>query len=67
MKTKQQKSLMTRKQAAEYLSVSLTTLRTWTETNIVPGYRLGGRIYYKEKDILSALQEISIKPNERFE
>ena len=52
------KSILTRKEAAELLSVSLTTLKTWSDQKIIKAYKLGGRIYYKEKELLNALQSV---------
>ena len=46
---------MTRAQTAELLSISLVTLRNWTVQGLLPSYQLGGRIYYKQKEIISAL------------
>ena len=46
---------MTRAQAAELLSISLVTLRNWTTQGLLPSYQLGGRIYYKQKEIIAAL------------
>ncbi|MBL4861774.1 MAG: helix-turn-helix domain-containing protein [Crocinitomicaceae bacterium] len=47
---------MTRKETVEMLSISLTTLRAWTVQRIVKGYRLGGRIYYKENEIIASMK-----------
>lgn len=56
MKTIKGKSILTRKQAAALLSVSLTTLKTWTDQKLIKSYKLGGRVYFKEKEILEALK-----------
>lgn len=53
--TTQNEVLFTRLQAAEFLSVSLTTLRTWTENGIVIGRRLGGRVYYLKSEIIKSM------------
>lgn len=55
MKTSKNKELMTRKEAANMLSVSLTTLRSWTVQRIIKSYKLGGRIYYKRNEILESM------------
>ncbi len=55
MKKEKQPVLMTRAQAAELLSISLVTLRNWTTQGLLPSYQLGGRIYYKQKEIIAAL------------
>ena len=54
----QQEVLMTRSQAAIFLSVSLTTLRTWTESGTLIGKRLGGRIYYLKSEIIGSMNRI---------
>lgn len=56
MKTRQARELLTRKEAALFLSVSLTTLKKWTDMQLLIAYRLGGRVYYKEKEIMKALK-----------
>ncbi|MEZ4923126.1 MAG: helix-turn-helix domain-containing protein [Crocinitomicaceae bacterium] len=58
MKENKSKAILTRKEAAELLSVSLTTLKTWSDQKIIRAYKLGGRIYYKEKELLNALQSV---------
>lgn len=55
MKTKKQPVVLTRKQAADLLSISLVTLRNWTAQGLLPSYQLGGRVYYKQQEIISAL------------
>ena len=58
MKKNRKVKLLTRKQAAEMLSISLTTLKVWTTNGSLPGYQLGGKVYYKEEEILSAMNPI---------
>lgn len=58
MKENKSKAILTRREAAELLSVSLTTLKTWSDQKIIRAYKLGGRIYYKEKELLNALQSV---------
>lgn len=55
MKAQKSKSILTRKEAAELLSISLTTLKTWSDQKLIKAYKLGGRIYYKERELLAAL------------
>lgn len=55
MEASKNKELMTRKEAANMLSVSLTTLRSWTVQKIIKSYKLGGRIYYKRNEILESM------------
>lgn len=55
MKAKKNKPIVTRKEAAKMLSVSLTTLKSWTDLGLLKSYKLGGRIYYKENEVLESL------------
>ncbi len=57
MRAKKHKVILTRKEAAFLLSISLTTLKSWTDQKLLTSYNLGGRVYYKEKEIISALQK----------
>lgn len=52
------KELLTRKEAAEFLSISLSTLKNWTYDKLIKAYKLGGRIYYKRKELVKSLKEI---------
>lgn len=58
MKKSKLKKILTRKETAKFLSISLTTLKAWTDKKILRAYGLGGRIYYKKKEILNALKAI---------
>lgn len=49
--------LMTKKDASEYLSVNLSTIHNWVKGGILKPTYLGGRVYFKREDILSALNE----------
>lgn len=51
--------LYKRREAAEKLRVSLVTLDAWTKAGIINVRRIGGRIYYTEKDINDALKKAS--------
>ena len=52
------KELLTRKEAAQYLSISLSTLKNWTYDRLIIAYKLGGRIYYKKKELFNSLEEM---------
>lgn len=51
--------LLTRQETADYLSVSLVTLYHWTKGNIIPAYRIGKKVRYKESEVLLALKKIN--------
>ncbi|MCT4580853.1 MAG: helix-turn-helix domain-containing protein [Flavobacteriales bacterium] len=53
------KELLTRKEAAEFLSISLSTLKNWTYDKLIKAYKLGGRIYYKRKELINSLREVN--------
>lgn len=50
--------LLTRKQAAEVLTISLSTLNTYTKTGIIKGHRIGHRVLYSKKELLLAVHTI---------
>jgi len=53
-----QEALLTRKQVAEKLHISLPTLNSLTKDGTLSGYRLSGRVLYKEVDVLASLRKI---------
>ena len=55
---KQEDELMTRKEAAAYLKVSLVTLKEWTKNGRVKAHRIGTRVRYYKSDVEAALKEI---------
>lgn len=50
--------LLTRKEAAILLGISLPTLADWTKTGKVKGYRIASRIRYKRHEIENSLLQI---------
>ena len=51
-----QDQLLTRKEAAEFLTISLATLHTYTKEGRIVGQRLGGRLVYRRSDLEKALK-----------
>ena len=51
-KTKEDK-LLTRKEAAEFLKISNTTLYTLDKTQVLPARRLNGKVLYLKSDLLN--------------
>ncbi len=49
---------LTRKETAERLNISLPTLNEHSKKGLIPSYRFGTRILYKEEDIEQALKEV---------
>lgn len=51
-------SLISRKEAASLLKVSLKTLGQWTKEGVIVGYRFKSRVRYKKEEILASAQKI---------
>ncbi|PHQ28795.1 helix-turn-helix transcriptional regulator [Leeuwenhoekiella nanhaiensis] len=49
--------LLTRKEIAKYLRVSITTIHHWMEYEILDPIRIGNRVYFKKQDILDLVEE----------
>ncbi len=49
---------LTRSEVAERLNISLPTLNEYTKRGIVPAYRIGARVLYKESEIENSLNQI---------
>jgi excisionase family DNA binding protein len=43
--------------AAEFLGVSLRTIRKWTYEGIIPHYVLGHFVFYKTEELLQTLEK----------
>jgi hypothetical protein len=46
-------------EAIKFLGKSRQTLVSWRKKGIITGYLLGGRIYYKSSELVSALKKIA--------
>ena len=46
---------ITRKEVAELLGVSLVTIHTWTQENIIHAYKIGTRVRFKKSEIENIL------------
>ncbi|KQB43461.1 Excisionase family DNA binding domain-containing protein [Flavobacterium daejeonense] len=51
--------LLTRKQTAEMLCISLPTLHDWTKTGLIKAHRIGNRVLYKFDEINNSLRQIN--------
>ena len=45
-------------EAIKFLGKSRQTLIKWRKKGIIVGYRIGGRIYYKSSELISALEKL---------
>ncbi len=50
--------LKTREQASEFLHVDISTLHRWVKSGKIPAYGISNRVYFKEEDLINALQRI---------
>ena len=46
--------LLTRRQTADYLHVTLVTLNEWSKLGLIKSGRIGRRVYYKKSDLIAA-------------
>jgi excisionase family DNA binding protein len=50
--------LLTRKQTANYLGISLVSLYHWTKDGKLQSYQISGRIRYKRDEVLNAIKGV---------
>ena len=55
---KNELKLLTRKNTAKFLCISLPTLHEWTKSGIVKAHRIGNRVLYKQDEVHQALKQI---------
>jgi len=48
--------LLTRKEVANYLRISLVTIHSWNKYGILNPIHMGNRILYKKQDILDVIE-----------
>lgn len=60
-KPKPETELLTRKEAAKILGVSLPTILDWTKTGKITGYRIASRIRYKRHELETSLSQIKTR------
>lgn len=61
--TKQDPDLLTRKQTASLLGVTLPTLHAWTKQGKITGYRIGTTVRYKKDELHQCLAKINTGNN----
>ena len=54
--------MITRKEVAEYLKVSIQSVINYTNQGLLSSYKLGRRILYNESEVIAALQNCAVKP-----
>jgi excisionase family DNA binding protein len=53
--------LLSRQETASYLKISLVTLHEWTNQGILKSYKIGGRVYYKQDEIIGTARAVNSK------
>ncbi|MCT4118349.1 helix-turn-helix domain-containing protein [Elizabethkingia anophelis] len=51
----EERPLYTRKETADLLDVSLTTLHNWNKAGILNAKKMGSRVYYSKEDVMALL------------
>jgi excisionase family DNA binding protein len=54
---KNRSNLISRKQVANLLQVSLPTLNQWTKSGLLNSYRIGKRVLYKREEVEQSLTQ----------
>jgi len=50
--------IISRKEAAQLLSVSTRTLLDWTKQGIVPAYRISSRVRYRKSEVIDSMNKM---------
>jgi excisionase family DNA binding protein len=50
--------LLTRQEAADFLSIDISTLYLWVKKDKVKSYGIGNRRYFKKQEIIDALVKV---------
>ncbi len=50
---------LTRKEVAQLLNVTVTTLHEWTKLGWIQSYKVGRRVLYKEVEVLSSIDSLA--------
>lgn len=60
-KNLQPDDLLTRKEAAQFLKISLSTLNGWKKAGKIIGCGTGNRVYFRRSEVERCLQPLSMK------
>ncbi len=53
--------LISRKDAAQLLGISLPTLHSYTKDGRIPAYRIGSQVRFKKSEVLDCLTKVQTK------
>jgi len=57
----QQTELISRKETAKILGISLVSLASWQNSGLIPAYRINTRVRFKRDEVMSCLTAIQTK------
>ncbi len=55
---KEQTKYLSRNQVAEMLGINVSSVHNWTQKGILQAYQIGGRVYYKRKELEAAIVKL---------
>ena len=55
---KEPNEYLSRNDVAEMLKIDLSTVHNWTKKGILQSYQIGGRVYYKRKEVDNAIVKL---------
>lgn len=53
--------MITRKEVADYLKVSVQTVINYTNRGLLTSYKIGRRVLYNEAEVIASLQSCAVK------
>lgn len=53
--------MITRKEVAEYLKVSIQSVINYTNRGLLTSYKIGRRVLYNEAEVVAAVQSCAVK------
>ena len=55
---KEPNEYLTRLEVSELLKIDLSSVHNWTKKGILQSYQIGGRVYYKRKEVESGIVKL---------
>jgi|25_taG_2_1085351.scaffolds.fasta_scaffold02368_4 hypothetical protein len=58
-KPKEHSTYISRQEVADMLQISLVSVHNWTKKDVLQAYQIGGRVYYKRKEVEDAIVQLN--------
>lgn len=58
-KPKEQSVYLSRQEVADMLQIDISSVHNWTKKGILQAYQIGGRVYYKRKEVEAAIVQLN--------